>query len=200
MKYLIIIVAGLLFVGCGNPNFYRSGKLRKFKVHKSKPKKEEIVADQSFSGAFEKEEKIEAMQEQETIVVHDDLVEEVHTLEEDDSQAVDEVTTDFQEDIVCLESESEQRADEAHDISQKSSGVRAESKAKSTKKKRREIDWYSVGYYSLIAVILAGIVVGLIYAPVITLSLISIFLAVVIIIICGAIVWFFIDLFDMMFA
>ncbi|GAB5417704.1 MAG: hypothetical protein Crog4KO_26900 [Crocinitomicaceae bacterium] len=196
MKHLLMVTASLILVSCGNMNHHRSGKLRKVRVNRS------ADSEQVVEVKKEKKKRGYNIQLSEDEVLHNETIveEKVAYAGQEELGRADCFVTDV-DNSRSFESEKvqEQMAFEAEEKVVRKERKRSQKvQGKELKRaKGSRIDWYDIGYYSLVVLVIGAIIAGLIFYPIITLTILVIALVLAIIAIFSAIFSFFFDIFDM---
>lgn len=206
MKHLVIAAASLILVSCGNMNYHRGGKLRKVRVERSPAQEESrsIVAHEKKRGYTTPMTEDSELESNNPINDAElEMTQELPNTRRVVYSEIEEIAfseKERDEEASVIAGEEASKSKDLNRVEQKSNQTKVSERKNSKKSKRIRIDWGEIGYYSLMALALVAIVVGLIFEPVITLAILTVLLVIAIVAICAAICWFFVELFDMFFS
>lgn len=178
----MIIAFGAFLTSCGNYNYSRSGKIRKVRVQK---RSNEQKASQMTSMKLLEDEvlEFEPVEHSKFVLAHEtDQVVDFKPKMEESKEEIDE------EDPLQYSEINDQLKTEADN----SKNTKSSRTIKASVKRRRDsLDWMQMLIYGVAGILLIATVIGLIYAPVITMSVLVTLLVVIIVAIAIAIICVF---------
>lgn len=186
-------MACALLTSCGNYHYSRSGKIRTVRVQTASKDKVESQPK-------------ELVLVEENVIYTESIVPTEHrSIDPPEQEIVVKLEKqDLEEASVRIETLEKEEIIETSDqqapIQIEKTKSKIKKPKKGPKKKRKiKIDWGLVWFYLGAAILLTALVIGLIYAPLITLSVLSTLLVILIVVIVVGIISIFSGLFDALF-